>query len=318
MPAARDVSLIVAVARLYYEQDMSQSAIGTELNLSRSNVSRILTQARERGVVEIVIHDPEGPPVRLPELEERIAELFALREVHVVGATRASGGEATAREGAAVIAHRLPGVRSIGVSWGRAVQSVIARLEPQQLRPVPEVLPLVGGLSALDQLESGESVLRALASKVGARPHTLYAPAILESVETVRTLRTESTIASVLEAAARVELALVGIGSVGVASAPHIVQRMGLSAQEREQLDAQEPVGDICARLVDATGSPIGPPASERVLAVTLEELRTIPEVVGVASGVEKAPGVCGVLRSGALDTAVLDEHLAREVLARA
>ncbi|WP_434176284.1 sugar-binding transcriptional regulator [Brachybacterium conglomeratum] len=317
MPAARDVSLIVTVARLYYEQGMSQSAIGTELNLSRSNVSRILTQARDRGVVEIIIHDPEGPPVRLPELEERLAEMFSLREVHVVGATRASSGETTAREGAAVIARRLPGVRSIGVSWGRAVQSVIAQLEPSEPRPVPQVLPLVGGLSALDQLESGESVVRALASKVGARPQMLYAPAILESAETVRTLRTESTIATVLEAAAAVELALVGIGSAGVASAPHIVQRMGLSEVEREQLDAQQPVGDICARLIDQEGRPVGPPASERVLAVTLDELRAIPEVVGVASGVEKAPGVCGVLRSGALDTVVLDEHLAREVLAR-
>lgn len=318
MPAPRDTSLIVAVSRLYYEQGMSQSAIGKELSLSRSNVSRILTQARERGIVEILIHDPEGPPVRLPELEARLRGAFGLRDVHVVGATRATGEATTAREGAAMIAERLPGAASIGVSWGRAVQSVIAELEPQQLRPAPRVLPLVGGLSALDQLESGESVLRALASKLGARPQTLYAPAILESAETVRTLRTESTIATVLDAAAEVELALVGIGSVGVASSPHIVQRMGLSQEEQELLAAQRPVGDICARLVDAEGAPIGTPAEERVLAVTLAELIAIPEVVGVASGVEKAPGVRGVLRSGALDTVVLDEHLAREVLAGA
>ena len=54
------------------------------------------------------------------------------------------------------------------------------------------------------------------------------------------------------------------------------------------------------------------------MLAVTFAELQAIPEVVGVAFGVEKAPGVSGVLRSGALDTVVIDEHLARELLALA
>lgn len=317
MPAARDTSLIVSVARLYYDQGLSQSRIASELNLSRSNVSRILTQARERGVVEIIIHDPEGPPVRESMLEERLRSTFGLRDVHVLAATRASAPEATAREAAAVITERLAGVSSIGVSWGQSVQNVIDHLEQSRLRPAPKVLPLVGGLSALDQLESGESVLRALASKLGARPHTLYAPAVLESAETVRTLRTESTIDSVLKAAAAVELALVGIGSMGFHSSLHIVERMNLTAEEQESFEAQNPVGDICARLVDAHGRPLGPPAAERVLAVTFEELRAIPEVVGVAFGVEKAPGVGGVLRSGVLDTVVLDENLAREVLSR-
>lgn len=315
MPAAREVSLIVRVARLYYEQGRSQSQIAAELNLSRSNVSRILTQAKERGIVEIAIHDPEGPPLRVAALEERLRAAYGLREVHVVAATRATAPEATAREGAAVFAERLAGVSRVGVSWGQAVQSVIDQLEQQQLRPAPQLLPLVGGLSALDQLASGESVLRVLASKLGTRAHTLYAPAVLESAETVRSLRTESSIASVLEAAATVELALVGIGSVGVHSSLHIVERMKLTEAEQRIFEEQRPVGDICARLIDAQGRPVGPPSEDRVLAVSFAELLAIPEVVGIAFGVEKAPGVSGALRSGVLDTVVLDEHLARALL---
>lgn len=315
MPAARDVSLIVNVARLYYDQGLSQSQIATELSLTRSNVSRILSQAKDRGIVEIIIHDPAGSPARVSSLEQQIRERYALRDVHVVAATRASAPALTARQGALVFTERLAGVRRVGVSWGQAVQSVIDELEQQRLRPLPELLPLVGGLSALDQLASGESVLRALASKLGTRARTLYAPAVLESAETVRSLRTESTIASMLEAAATVELALVGIGSVGVHSSLHIVERMKLTEAERRVFEAQRPVGDICARLVDAEGRPVGPPSEDRVLAVTFAELLAIPEVVGVAFGVEKAPGVSGVLRSGALDTVVMDEHLARELL---
>jgi DNA-binding transcriptional regulator LsrR (DeoR family) len=242
--------------------------------------------------------------------------MFSLREAHVVSAPRASAMESVAREGASAIAERAGRVRSLGVSWGQTVQSVVASLESLRPRPTPTVLPLVGGHSALDQFDSGESVLRVLASRLGATPRTLYAPAVLESATAVATLRAESSIRTVLEAAAQVELAVVGIGSLGVHSSPHVLDLMGLSAQERAAFEAQRPVGDVCGRFVDGAGIPLGAPTDQRVLAVTFSELLRIPEVLGVAAGAEKAPGVVGVLRSGAIHTLVVDVDLAREVLA--
>lgn len=316
MPAPRDTALVVRAARLYHEQGRSQTEVAQELGLSRSNVSRILSQARERGIVEITIHDPDGPPRRDEALEAALRATFSLTEAHVVSAPRASAMESVAREGAALVAERAGRVRSLGVSWGRTVQSVVAALETLRPRPTPTVLPLVGGHSALDQFDSGESVLRVLASRLGATPRTLYAPAVLESATAVATLRAESSIRTVLEAAAQVELAVVGIGSLGEHSSPHVLDLMGLSAQERAAFEAQRPVGDVCGRFVDADGIPLGAPTDQRVLAVTFSELLRIPEVLGVAAGAEKAPGVVGVLRSGAIDTLVVDVDLAREVLA--
>ena len=69
MPAPRDTAVVVRAARLYYEQERSQTEVARELGLSRSNVSRILSQARDRGIVAITIHDPEGPPQRDEALE---------------------------------------------------------------------------------------------------------------------------------------------------------------------------------------------------------------------------------------------------------
>ncbi|QCR52340.1 transcriptional regulator [Brachybacterium sp. SGAir0954] len=318
MPAPRDTAVVVRAARLYYELGRSQTEVAEELGLSRSNVSRILTQARDRGIVEITIHDPDGPPRRDETLEAALRSAFSLREVHVVSAPRTPGIDAVAREGAALLSRRAPQVGSIGVSWGQTVQSVVAALESLHLRPAPRVLPLVGGHSALDQLDAGESVLRTLASRLGARAETLYAPAVLESATAVATLRGESSIGSVLEAAAQVELALVGIGSAGVHSSPHIVELMRLDAAERERFLAQRPAGDVCGRFVDGDGVPLGAPTDQRVLAVTFSELLRVPEVLGVAAGAEKAPGVIGVLRSGAIHTLVVDTDLARAMLERA
>ncbi|MGY5765807.1 sugar-binding transcriptional regulator [Brachybacterium sp. DNPG3] len=316
MPAPRDTAVIVRTARLYYEQGRSQTEVAQDLGLSRSNISRILTQARDRGIVEISIHDPDGPPRRDEALEGALRAAFGLREAHVVSAPRTSGTAAVAREGAAVIAERATQVSSVGISWGQTVQSIVAELPTLHLRPAPRVLPLVGGHSALDELADGESVLRTLASRLGSRPETLYAPAVLESATAVSTLRAESSIGSLLADAARVDLAVVGIGSLGVHSSPHVLRLMKLDDDERAAFTAQHPVGDVCGRFVDATGVPLGAPTDQRVLAVTFSELLRIPEVVGVAAGAEKAPGVAGVLRSGAIRTAILDDELARAILA--
>src|SRR5690625_5858387 len=241
MPAPRDTAVIVRAARLYYEQGHSQTQVAAELGLSRSNVSRILTQARDRGIVEITIHDPEGPPRRDDALEAALRASFSLREAHVVSAPRTTGMEAVAREGAALLVERAPHVGSIGVSWGQTVQSVVEQLETQNLRPPPRVLPLVGGHSALDQLDAGESVLRVLASRLGARPETLYAPAMLESATAVETLRSVSSIVQVLADDAQVELALVGMGSAGMHSSLHFVKIMKLTESEHAAFDKQHP-----------------------------------------------------------------------------
>ncbi|MCS6711708.1 MarR family transcriptional regulator [Brachybacterium sp. EF45031] len=317
MPAPRDTAIIVQAARLYYEQNLSQAEIAAQLDLSRSNVSRILTQARERGIVEVIIHDPDAPPSHDPALEQALAARWpALTQVQVVSSGLA-GIDAVARTAAELLAQRARSVRSIGVSWGHTVQSVVAHLPSARLRPAPRVLPLVGGLSALDVTESGDTVLRLLAQKLGAQAEPLYAPAILESAAAGRTLRQESSIARVLEAAAEVDLALVGIGSLGVHSSPHLVELMRLDAGEEAAFRAQGPVADLCGWFLDAAGEPLGPPTADRVVAVTVDQLRAVPDVLAVAAGAEKAPGLASVLRSGAVDTLVVDTELARAVLAR-
>ena len=72
----------------------------------------------------------------------------------------------------------------------------------------------------------------------------------------------------------------------------------------------------MCARYFDIDGRPVGGPVDERVLAVSLADLRRIPTVVGLASGKEKAPGVLGALRGRILDVLVCDAGTARAVLA--
>jgi DNA-binding transcriptional regulator LsrR (DeoR family) len=74
-------------------------------------------------------------------------------------------------------------------------------------------------------------------------------------------------------------------------------------------------VGDTCCRFFDVHGRPIDGVVHDRVIAVELEQLTAIPTVIGVATGVEKAPGVRGAIRGGIVDGLITDASLALALL---
>ena len=73
IPPEKKIERMVNVARLYYEQNMTQNEIAKELGISRPLVSILLTEARACGVVTITIN-------RVEDLCARAADGFCERE----------------------------------------------------------------------------------------------------------------------------------------------------------------------------------------------------------------------------------------------
>ena len=55
----RKVERLVEVARMYYEQDRTQSEIAAHYGISRPMVSKLLKTARDTGIVTIRIQAPQ-------------------------------------------------------------------------------------------------------------------------------------------------------------------------------------------------------------------------------------------------------------------
>ncbi len=316
MSAARSLDLLVSAARLYYEQGRSQQEVAAALGVSGSSVSRILAAARDQGVVVITVRDPRQVVRRVPELESQLVAAFGLREAWV--GTVPDGLQpvgAAAILAARFFVERLGTMRRVGLSWGTTIGRFV---EAVDVDPAPrdlELLPLVGGMAALDTGPDGSSSLQTLARKCGARASRLEAPAIVESPQTGIAMMRESVIAAALERASSVDTAFLGIGSVGTAASSRLLAAMKLSEPELLEVEAAGPAGDMCGRFFDDNGVPLGPPTSTRVIGVTLEQLARIPTVVAMAAGVEKTRGVLAALRSQVVGILVLDEALATQVL---
>jgi len=178
-----------------------------------------------------------------------------------------------------------------------------------------ELVPLIGGLSTVVSLVSGEELVRELAGKLGATYRYLHAPGVLRSTVARDSLLAEPTIAEVLQRAQTADIAMVGIGAAGIGSSRAVLDGLGLTSAERTAFLQAGPVGDTCCRFFDADGKPILGPVHDRVLAIELDQLKRIPTVIGVATGTEKAQGVLGAIRGELVDGLITDASLALALL---
>jgi DNA-binding transcriptional regulator LsrR (DeoR family) len=84
--------MAVRVARLYYFQNMTTAAIADEIGTSRATVSRLLSYALDRGLVEIRVHDPQQVS---GSLEAALAHHYRLRSIQVVPVAAAATDKET-------------------------------------------------------------------------------------------------------------------------------------------------------------------------------------------------------------------------------
>jgi DNA-binding transcriptional regulator LsrR (DeoR family) len=102
---SKDLRLVYKVSRLYYEQDVKEEEIASQLHLSRAKVSRLLKYARQTGVVQITVTSPPGIHTNL---EQQIESKYSLEEVIVVEVDESQTQEAITRA-IGNAAARIPG-----------------------------------------------------------------------------------------------------------------------------------------------------------------------------------------------------------------
>jgi deoxyribonucleoside regulator len=306
--------LLARVASLYYEQNLNQDEIGHRIDTSRSTVSRLLQEARETGIVEVIIHYPWRSDT---ELERQLMERFHLRQACVL-ASRGRLYKEVLR-GLGVLAARYfesvlaPGA-ILGISWGTAVHSTVQALQPKQRFQIT-VVQMIGAVGTGDPMIDGPDLARFLANIYGGEYRYLHAPVIVETSLLQQALLQEPRIRATLTLASKADIALVGIGSL-VPEFSSLLRAGFLDRETLSQLKKQGASGDICARHYDAQGRVMDVELNQRIVGIEIRDLHDIQYVIGVAGGEAKAEAILGALRGGHVNVLVTDDTAARKVLA--
>ena len=316
MPTESREDLLVRVATLYYEQDMNQEAIARMLNKTRSNVSRMLKEARERGIVEIKIRK------RIPQatlLEREFRRTFGLQTALIVEGGGRTYDEILASAGTLAAQHLEEHLRTgntLAISWGTGVSSAVNAISPNPSLQV-DVAQMIGSVGTVDSAIDGPELARQLATKLGGKYYYLHAPLIVDSPKTRNTFLEQNTIAETLNRARKASIALLGVGTTESAASSFL--RAGhLTEAQLAELRRQGAVGESSGCYFDAYGHIERFDINNRVVGLNVNEVKNIPHVVAVSCGLLKKRSILGAMRGGWINVLATDDATAQAVLEEA
>nr|WP_035487108.1 sugar-binding domain-containing protein [Geminicoccus roseus] len=299
---------MVQVAKRYYHQDMTINVIAKELGLTRWQASRLLTDARDSGIVRIEIVPPTP---RRPDLESRLQRRFGLKDAAIVPVDPEGSDDLMLDSVAQAAGRFLAGLDRfplIGVSWGRTMSAVARRLPPFWNDGV-EVVMLNGAMNVRASATRTNNVAELFARAANGHATLLPVPAILGKAATRVALEQDPTIASVLDLGRRSQLVCFGLGALTPDSV--LVQSGFVSEGEARDLQARGAVGDILSRFIDADGKIIDHDLDDRTIGASLASCRDRTYSIGVGAGPAKHAVTLACLRAGYINVLVTDEQTA-------
>ncbi len=297
--------LMAEIAVLYYEKNYTQQEIAKMMNLTRQTVSKLLNDAISEKIVEITIHNPVSD---CKKLEEKLCEAFRLKSAVVCGVS--SNNEALRRlmTVKAAVNHLMPiiksGNRNIAVSWGRTIQSLIEEF-PSVHTSGNVVFPLFGATDQEKSFFSSNELARSFSDKIEAKVKYAWFPYYPDNAADGELLKKTVYYSKMDNLWNNIDIAIVGIGNA------EIIQTFGkIFGYNKKSTLA---VGDISTHFFDYEGNFIN--LYENTLCASKDNIKNAAQTVAVASGDDKSEAITGALRTGIIDTIIMDEYTARKIL---
>ena len=299
-------------ARLYYLDGLGQIEVAKLVKVSQAKISRLLALARERGIVRISVAEYEP---RDDYLERRLRQGFGLHSVAVIKtvdhATVEDARRLIGHFGSPFVASLIPANSIVAIAGGRTMHDLV-QLLPEEKKHNLVVVQAMGSIDStvgpVDAFELG----RAMARRWGGSFYTLNTPAFVPERKTRDSFLALEQIRSVWQRLSQASVALVGIGTLENSV---FVERGVWGAADLDKLRQGGAVGEMCGRFYDQDGRECDSPWRDRVISISLEQLRAVPQVVGIVAGTDRSAAIAAAIRGGLLKSVVIDEAGATALL---
>lgn len=298
-------NLLATVAHLYYNLDMTQNQIAERMYTSRSKISRMLKEARQLGIVEIHIREPWE---RSQQMEQQLCQQFSLNSVRII---RGKGLDGVVEAAAYYLDGSIRQDLKVGISWGNTLYHMIQYISKTNRKNIPITVASIMGVSNMVRPELDSlNLAKELASAYGGHYRYIPAPIFVKSRELKENLLQEEYVQSALSIAQSADMILTSVGSVAAKSWGHYISERTL-----KDLESKGAVGHIAGHFYDKNGQEVENALEERLIGVSIEDLRRCPEVICVAEGEEKAEALVGAIRAGIVNTVIIDDLCANKIL---
>jgi DNA-binding transcriptional regulator LsrR (DeoR family) len=151
-----------------------------------------------------------------------------------------------------------------------------------------------------------------LAEIYGGRFYQLQTPAITSSPEEKEIFIKHNQIKSVLSMMSKATLAIIGIGTPedSVFRDNNFLKHRSVTELKKAGV-----VGEICGRFFDEKGDECDTMYKDCIIGLSLEQLKRMPNVVALTSGVNRVPAINAAIKGGYVKTLIIDDETAEELI---
>lgn len=291
--------LMEKAAWYYYHEDMTQQQISGLLGLSRMKVIKLLDQAKLCGLIQFRFR--QDSEKRL-QLEKSLMESYALQDCFIVPTPNSSAetNENVARAASLYVAGRISAENFINIGYGDTAGRVLNHLAISADRTL-SCVSLTGGVS--------HYLPNARSSVFNARLYLIPTPLLVSSDEVAAAMKAEKAIQDIQALIPLSTLSIVGIGALNDEAT--VLTSGVLTSHDFLVLQRNGAVGDILSHFINEDGEPVSTDLEGRTISTSLETLKRLNNVIGVAAGAGKVRAMRAVLRGGYLDVLITDEDTA-------
>ncbi|WP_244943731.1 sugar-binding transcriptional regulator [Vibrio algivorus] len=306
--------LVSKVLFSHYKENRSQSDISKSLDLSPAKVNRIIRQAREDGLVEIILNIPH---MGVMELEKQLVATTGLSKAvlcpsYITPTPSTESFTQIAEIAAEFLQDTLRKNDVICISGGKALANIVEVIKPTKGMNIT-VIPATGGVQGR-HFTDVNYLASSLAEKLGGRSMQIHAPLFADTQEDQDMLLNMRSTKEVLDMARQADIALAGIGAVSKGDESYFDLRHWAEG-EKSLVAKSQCKGEVFAHIYDQDGKGCIEALNNKLVGLTLEELSIIPVSIGVAAGTDKIAPIASALRGGFLNTLITDEATAQGVL---
>lgn len=298
--------LNVKTAWLYYVEGLTQEQIADKLGVSRVKVMRTLAACTAEGVVVTTINAETARQVALERALEKRWKLDAA----VVVPTPSDSEHLEKAIGHAValyLGEQMQDGMTLAIGGGATLHASLAFLARRQLKDA-SVIGLVGSLPH-SQWINPSIVAAKVAEVFGVDSYQITAPVMLHAPALRDLLWAQPELLDVRHRAANADIALITVGEIS----PHatIFRHAIAPAALIPSLKAKGAVANILSSFVDAEGKLVEHEVNDRVMAIGLDVVSAIPNVVLAAGGQHKIAAIRAALKAVDANVLITDSETA-------
>jgi len=314
MPS-NELKLLINIAQLYYEHNLTQAEISAKLGIYRTTISRLLKKAQQQQIITFSIN---YSLCQTSLLEKRLKEHFKLHEVIVVDCEAGDDLDLKLQKmgyaGAKYLQKIITQQDIIGFSWGSSLAAVADQLD-YSVNKDALCVPMVGGPAGkLISPFHVNTIVYNIATKLHSRSLLMDFPAILEEKSLRDAIVKSQHYNQIAAYWHKLTIAMFGIGSCNIANSS-IWHGFYGDDDQIETLENKPITGDICSRFFDDKGNSVQTNISDKIINITLEQLKMAKYRIGIAQSNEKVEAIIAAILAGYINVLITTKGTAESIL---